>query len=69
MPDRLRHSLRPGLLPPGRRWGCGAHSVLPYLASTRPLAAPQDADADAIRNPVFRTMDLPILQPRGLDRE
>ena len=44
------------LLPEGRRWGFGAHSVVPYLTSNlnaRPAAAPDDA----IRNPVFPQMD------------
>lgn len=44
------------LLPEGRRWGFGAHSVVPYLTNSlnaRPTAAPDDA----IRNPVFPQMD------------
>lgn len=63
MPDRHTHAPSPSLLPAGRRWGRGAHTVLPYLASTRTLASAEAdaaADAEAIRNPVFRTMDLPI---------
>lgn len=46
------------LLPEGRRWGFGAHSVLPYLASSlnsRPGAAAETGDA--IRNPVFPQME------------
>lgn len=61
-PDQAR------LLPEGRRWGFGAHSVVPYLSHTphaAPGAQPQDADA-AIRNPVFPEMDkaLRALRPR-----
>lgn len=54
----MRHSPPPHhqarLLPEGRRWGFGAHSVVPYLSHTRPAdgAAPED-----IRNPVFPQMD------------
>lgn len=47
---------RSRLLPEGRRWGFGAHSVVPYLTvalESRPVeAAVQD-----IRNPVFPQMD------------
>ena len=55
----MRHShptpQRKSLLPEGRRWGFGAHSVVPYLTHTRPDAgaeSPQD-----IRNPVFSQME------------
>ena len=46
------------LLPEGRRWGFGAHSVVPYLTMTL-QARPGDApDAIAgIRNPVFPQME------------
>ncbi|HEY0824105.1 MAG TPA: hypothetical protein VGD76_09990 [Ramlibacter sp.] len=46
------------LLPEGRRWGFGAHSVVPYLAMTlhaRPGAG--DDAAASIRNPVFPAME------------
>ena len=52
------HNRSPGLLPEGRRWGFGAHSVLPYL--TMSLKARSGGDADAagsIRNPVFPEME------------
>ena len=48
---------RTRLLPEGRRWGFGAHSVVPYL--TRALEARAD-DAQVpgtIRNPVFPQME------------
>lgn len=45
------------LLPAGRRWGFGAHSVVPYLSYTL-HARPSDGDgAEAIRNPVFPQME------------
>lgn len=45
------------LLPEGRRWGFGAHSVVPYLAALLE-ARPGDGDvADSIRNPVFPQME------------
>lgn len=52
-PDHTR------LLPEGRRWGFGAHSVVPYLSHTGQAGAGQETqDADAtIRNPVFPQMD------------
>ena len=47
---------RAGLLPEGRRWGFGAHSVLPYLTALN--ARSGDASAPgAIRNPVFAGME------------
>jgi hypothetical protein len=42
------------LLPEGRRWGFGAHSVVPYLTHTRPDATEPAQD---IRNPVFSQME------------
>lgn len=46
---------RPRLMPEGRRWGFGAHSVVPYLgASLR--ARPGEEDLASIRNPVFAEM-------------
>jgi hypothetical protein len=45
----------PRLQPAGRRWGFGAHTVMPYLAHA---AAPDPSAADAsIRNPVFPHME------------
>jgi hypothetical protein len=57
----MRASLPPDhrtrLLPEGRRWGFGAHSLVPYL--TKALQArPGDDDVLAsIRNPVFPQME------------
>lgn len=48
----------PRLQPPGRRWGFGAHSVLPYLnlaLNARPGEAAEDSAT--IRNPVFPQME------------
>lgn len=46
------------LLPEGRRWGFGAHSVVPYLATSLNARPATDGDAAAsIRNPVFAQMD------------
>ena len=43
------------LQPAGRRWGFGAHTVMPYLAHA---AAPDPLATEAsIRNPVFPQMD------------
>jgi hypothetical protein len=46
------------LMPEGRRWGFGAHSVLPYLTVALQLR-PADAGQvlAGIRNPVFPQMD------------
>jgi hypothetical protein len=52
------HESRSRLLPEGRRWGFGAHSVVPYLAKAleaRP--AEEGSVADSIRNPVFPHME------------
>ena len=46
------------LLPEGRRWGFGAHSLVPYLRRT--LEARPGGDEDilaSIRNPVFPVME------------
>lgn len=46
------------LLPEGRRWGFGAHSIVPYLTKT--LDARPGGEEDilaAIRNPVFPAME------------
>lgn len=45
------------LQPAGRRWGFGAHSVLPYLAAALNARPGADADAATIRNPVFPQME------------
>jgi hypothetical protein len=50
----LQHRNR--LLPEGRRWGFGAHSVVPYLTHTRPEEAGPESTQD-IRNPVFSQME------------
>jgi hypothetical protein len=55
----MRHSQtpkhRPRLLPEGRRWGFGAHSVVPYLTHSRPEESAQPGQD--IRNPVFPQME------------
>jgi hypothetical protein len=48
----------PCLLPEGRRWGFGAHSLVPYI--TFALQARPGSDVEwtaSIRNPVFPAMD------------
>jgi hypothetical protein len=58
MPTTPSFDLRNRLLPEGRRWGFGAHSVVPYL--TKALQArPGDAETvlASIRNPVFPQME------------
>ena len=46
-----------GLPPPGRRWGAGAQSVLPYLTKSlqaRPSSSPDHRDSGGRDgNPVF----------------
>jgi hypothetical protein len=55
-------------LPPGRRWGFGAHSVLPYLNHSvqTKLLSPEVKvdDAGPIRNPVFQHMEIPVRKKR-----
>jgi hypothetical protein len=52
------HDHRSRLLPEGRRWGFGAHSVLPYLAAGQNARPGSDEDvAASIRNPVFPQME------------
>jgi len=48
----------PRLLPEGRRWGFGAHSLLPYLAAAL-QSRPGDAQAvlAGVQNPVFSQME------------
>lgn len=55
-PTDRRHRL----LPAGRRWGFGANSVTPYLASLQTRdPQPEDLPAEEqfIRNPVFVHME------------
>lgn len=47
---------RSRLLPEGRRWGFGAHSLVPYL-TMRLNAQPGDDMLATIRNPVFAQME------------
>jgi hypothetical protein len=48
----------PRLQPAGRRWGFGAHSVMPYLSHTGQAATSGPAGDDgSIRNPVFPHME------------
>lgn len=52
------------LQPAGRRWGFGAHSVVPYLAhAPAPHAKPAEGEG-SIRNPVFPHMDLALQSMR-----
>lgn len=51
------HEHRPRLLPEGRRWGFGAHSVVPYLTRALQARPGEDAAAGSIRNPVFAHME------------
>ncbi len=56
---------RTRLLPEGRRWGFGAHSVRPYLARMLQERPGDPAHPGAsIRNPVFPHMDQAL---RALD--
>lgn len=48
---------RQRLLPEGRRWGFGAHSVLPYLTALHTRSVEPAHDGEPIRNPVFPHMD------------
>jgi hypothetical protein len=52
---------RAALMPPGRRWGRGAESVVPYLTNSlqsRPARGEEPVEPDQfIRNPVFVHMD------------
>jgi hypothetical protein len=45
----------PRSLPEGRRWGFGAHSVVPYLSAA--LQSRPGDELASIRNPVFAQMD------------
>ena len=58
MPKRHHDDQRSGLMPAGRRWGFGAHSVVPYLnASMQSKPAQGEGSAESIRNPVFPHME------------
>ncbi|TWO73420.1 hypothetical protein FN976_00820 [Caenimonas sedimenti] len=55
----------PGLWqPPGRRWGCGARSVVPYLnhsVQAKLLAIDiAEQDKGPVRNPVFHEMQITL---------
>jgi hypothetical protein len=55
------------LLPEGRRWGFGAHSIVPYLTLAQHARMGTDGELLAsIRNPVFPRMDdaLRALRPQ-----
>ena len=48
----------PRLLPEGRRWGFGAHSLVPYITFALQARPGGDTELTAsIRNPVFPAMD------------
>ena len=52
------HDDRPAsLLPPGRRWGRGAQSVVPYLTNGRPAGQEAEEVERLVRNPVFLHME------------
>jgi len=53
------------LQPAGRRWGFGAHSVVPYLSFAL-QSRPGEEAGESIRNPVFPQMEatLPVLPGR-----
>ena len=49
---------RPPLLPAGRRSGCGADSVVPYLTQPRPARGQEAQEVEpSISNPVFLHME------------
>jgi hypothetical protein len=51
------HEQRPRLMPEGRRWGFGAHSLVPYLTAALSVRPGDHALLATIRNPVFAEMD------------
>jgi hypothetical protein len=54
------------LLPEGRRWGFGAHTVVPYLTKAlQSRAADDEAVVASIRNPVFPQMEKALRTLRG----
>jgi hypothetical protein len=57
---------RARLQPAGRRWGFGAHSVVPYLTFAL-QSRPGQQDDESIRNPVFPQMEdtLRVLRRRS----
>jgi hypothetical protein len=69
LPDAVTDRTQPAnhfsLPPAGHRWGLGAQSVVPYLASAaraRPGSAQDAADAaESINNPVFRQMEIRLV--------
>lgn len=64
------HEPRNRLLPEGRRWGFGAHSVVPYLAKALEARPAGDEDlAKSIRNPVFARMDEALRPLRSRDQD
>jgi hypothetical protein len=49
---------RSRLLPEGRRWGFGAHTLVPYLTmALQARPASDEAVLASIRNPVFPQME------------
>lgn len=56
MPRPPRPDPHQRLQPAGRRWGFGAHTVVPYLTHTTQATA-GDTAAEGIRNPVFPQME------------
>ena len=62
---RRPHSRDPHarLLPAGRRWGFGAHTVLPYLTLLLQARA-GESSGESISNPVFPQMENTLRQLR-----
>ncbi len=64
MPDASRSDADGDLPPPGRRWGAGAQSVLPYLTRSlqaRPSSAPEVRETRPREgNPVFENWTRPM---------
>lgn len=44
-------------MPEGRRWGFGAHSLVPYLTAALSARPGDHTLVASIRNPVFAEMD------------
>lgn len=55
----------PRLQPAGRRWGFGAHSVVPYLTYSVQERSGEAAEEGEIRNPVFPQMENTLRTLRG----
>jgi hypothetical protein len=51
------HEQRSRLMPEGRRWGFGAHSLVPYLTAALSARPGDHTVLATIRNPVFAEMD------------